>query len=75
MANNYGYVVSYNYKGLKGRQKGRHVMRTKSEANQYAKDLNKGFKSISGARAVKATKKQYQSHVEQTTRDIINSKK
>ena len=58
MANNYGFTVSYNFKGLKGRQRMTAVYRTRAEA-QKAANASKGFRSISGARVVKATKQEY----------------
>lgn len=56
--NNYGYTVSYDFKGMKGRQRMTAVYRTKAEA-QKAANASKGFRSISNARVVKATKKEY----------------
>jgi hypothetical protein len=58
MVKNYGWTVSYDFKGMKGRQRIQSVYRTKAEAQKAAK-MSKGFRSISNARAVKATKKEY----------------
>ena len=57
----YGFTVSYNFKGIKGRQRQGMVYRTKREATAAAKKANKGFASISGARAVAATEREYRS--------------
>lgn len=76
MTKNYGYTVSFNQRKLKDRMRGGSVFRTKSEAERYVKELKenaKGF-GISNVRAVKATKKEYDRHVKQVQRDIINSK-
>jgi hypothetical protein len=62
MSNNYGWTVSYNFKGIKGRRRIDTVYRTKAEAVKAAK-ASKGFRSISNARAVKATKKEYENMV------------
>ena len=75
MVNNYGFTISYNYKGLKGRQRGGSVFRTKREAESYARQLNSEWRSVSGARAVKATKTEYDKHVRRQMNDIINSRK
>lgn len=58
MANNYGYTVSYNFKGMKGRQRLKVVYRTKAEARKAA-EAGKYFKSVSYSRVVKATKREY----------------
>ena len=56
--NNYGYTVSYDFKGMKGRQRITIIYRTKAEAKKAA-NASKGFRSISNARVVKATRKEY----------------
>ena len=74
-AKNYGYTVSFNQRKLKNRIRGGSVFRTKTEA-ESVKELKanaKGF-GISNVRSVKATKKEYDRHVKQVQRDIINSK-
>ena len=56
MVNNYGYVVSM--KAGSKRIRTTKVWRTKSEASKYARETNK-FRKGSNAKAVKATKKEY----------------
>jgi len=57
MPKNYGYVVSAK-RGTK-RIRTSKVWRTKKQADSFAKQTNKNFRG-QGARAVKATKKEYQ---------------
>lgn len=76
MVKNYGYTVSFNQRKLKDRIRGGSVFRTKSEAERYVKELKGNAKAfgISNVRSVKASKKEYDRHVKQVQRDIINSK-
>jgi len=76
MVKNYGYTVSFNQRKLKDRIRGGSVFRTKAEAERYVKELKGNAKSfgISNVRSVKASKKEYDRHVKQVKRDLINSK-
>jgi len=59
MSSNYGYTVSYNFKGSKSRKRATVVFRTKTEASKFAKSAAKGMSSVSKVRVVKATQNEY----------------
>lgn len=73
---NYGYTISFNQRKLKKRVRGGSVFRTKKEADNYIKELQKTSKGfgISNVRSVKATSKEYSKSLNRIKNDMINSK-